>query len=104
MQPREFKDYLDWIFYINSEDGLIHSGVLFISICDPNVNKVILINLQKVFIQGFQAWKDFVIAWNLIFSHEVLQNQVLYWPAVNHSLDFKHDSAKENVNQNENVL
>ena len=95
MQPEEPKDHLDWTFYFDSKDGLIHGEVLFIEICDPNVNKVVLINAKGFFIQGFQAWKDFVVAQNLILPHEVLQNQVSHWPAVNYSLDFEHDGAKK---------
>ena len=104
MQPGEPKDHLDWIFHIDSKDGLIHGEVFSIRICDLNVDKVVLINSKKVFNQGFQVWKNFVVAQNPILPHEVLQNQVSRWPTVNYSLDFKYDEANKNVNWNENML
>ena len=104
MQPKELKDYLDWTFYIDSKNKLINNEIFSIGICDPNINKVVLVYLKWVSIQGFQVWKDFVVAWNLILPHKVLQNQISRWPVVNYYLDFEHDSAKKDVNQNKNIL
>ena len=43
MQLRKSKDYLDQTFYMNFEDGLIYGGILFIGICDPNIDSVVLV-------------------------------------------------------------
>ena len=43
MQPGEPKDYLDWTFYVDSKDRLIHSEVFSIRVCDPNIKRVVVV-------------------------------------------------------------